>query len=112
VPKRSAFLAMAVIGAVVPYLFFTEFFSGEGLNLGAFVSALFVNGAAGGFSADLLITSFVFWLWSYHDAHQLDIPNWWLIPVINLLVGLSAALPFYLYLRYDKASQTLAGASH
>lgn len=111
-PKKSAFLALAVVGAVVPYVFFTEFISSEGLDLGAFVSALFVNGAAGGFSADLLITSFVFWLWSFHDAHQLDVPNWWLIPVINLLIGLSAALPFYFYLRHDKASQAPTGVPY
>ena len=108
-PRNSAFLALAVVGAIVPYVFFTEFMANEGLNLGAFVSALFVNGAAGGFSADLLITSFVFWLWSYHDAHRLNVPNWWIIPAVNLFIGLSAALPLYLYLRHDKASQTPTG---
>lgn len=53
----------------------------------------------------------MFWLWPY-DAHQLDVPDWWLIPVINLLIGLSAALPFYFYLRHDKASQAPTGMSY
>ncbi len=111
-PRKNIYLLLAVVGAVVPYVFFTAFVASEGLDLGAFVSALFVNGAAGGFSADLLITSFVFWLWSYHDARQLEISNWWLIPIINLMIGLSAALPFYLYLRDGKALQTPTGVSH
>lgn len=111
-PRKNIYLLLAVVGAVVPYLFFSEFVASQGLDLGAFVSALFVNGAAGGISADLLITSFVFWLWSYHDARQLEISNWWLIPIINLMIGLSAALPFYLYLRDGKALQTPTGVSH
>ncbi len=101
---KSVYLALAVVGAVIPYIFFSSFMSGEGFDLVAFVSALFVNGAAGGFSADLLISSFVFWLWSFNDARELDVANWWLIPVINLFIGLSAALPLYLYLRDDKAA--------
>ncbi len=101
---KSIYLAVAVAGAVVPYVFFTSFISSEGLDLPAFVSALFANGAAGGFSADLLISSFVFWLWSFHDARQFRVPNWWLMPVINLVIGLSASLPLYLYLRHDRAA--------
>ena len=110
--RKNIYLSLAIVGAVVPYVFFSAFVSSEGLDLGAFVSALFANGAAGGFTADLLITSFVFWLWSYHDARRLEISNWWLFPIINLLIGLSAALPFYLYLRHGKACQTPAGVSH
>lgn len=101
---KPIYLALAVAGAVIPYIFFSSFISGEGFDLAAFASALFVNGAAGGFSADLLISSFVFWLWSFYDARQFGVANWWLMPVINLAVGLSAALPLYLYLRHDKAA--------
>lgn len=111
-PKKNTYLVLAIVGAVVPYVFFWTFVSSEGLNLGSFVSSLFVNGAAGGFSADLLITSIVFWLWSFHDARQLTVPRWWVIPLINLTIGLSAALPFYLYLRHDHAHRTPNGVSH
>ena len=111
-PKKNTYLSLAVVGAVVPYVFFWTFVSNNGLDLGAFVSALFVNGAAGGFSADLLITSFVFWLWSFHDSRQLKVPKWWVIPIINLTIGLSAALPFYLYLRHDQAQRAPTVVSH
>lgn len=62
-----------------------------------------VNRPAKGFASGELLTSFVFWLWSFHDARKFEIANWWITPVLNLLIGLSAALPFSLYLRYDKA---------
>ncbi len=62
---KKIYLVLAIVGAIVPYVFFFQFFQAEGLGLAAFVEALFVNGAAGGFSADLLFTSFVFWLFMF-----------------------------------------------
>ena len=59
---KKVYLVLAFVGALVPYYFFLQFFSIEGVNLGIFLSALFANGAVGGFSADLLISSFVFWM--------------------------------------------------
>ena len=55
---KKLYLLLAIIGAIVPYFFFFQFIQSEGLSIPAFISALFVNGAAGGFSADLLLTSF------------------------------------------------------
>jgi len=96
---KNVYLTLAILGALVPYLFFFKFISVEGLDLPGFVSALFSNGAAGGFSADLLISSFVFWLAMYQQRSQGKGPG--IIPyvLLNLFVGLSAALPAYLYIR-------------
>ena len=66
-----------------------------------FVRSLFANGAAGGFSADVLISIVVFWVWAYADAQQNNIRRWWLVLPAGLTVGLSLALPLYLYLRHD-----------
>ena len=96
--RKTVYLVLAIAGAVVPYIFFTRFFLAEGLG-GDFVGALFVNGAAGGFSADLLITSVVFWLFAFAEARRLGMPRPWLLVVVNLLIGLSCALPFFLYQR-------------
>ncbi len=91
---KNVYLVLAVLGAVVPYAFFLEFFNSYGFSLGGFVLALFANGAAGGFTADLLISSLVFWifLWTRNAAHM------WAYVVINLTIGLSCALPAYLYM--------------
>ncbi|HEY5646635.1 MAG TPA: DUF2834 domain-containing protein [Pseudomonadales bacterium] len=62
---KNLYLIMAIAGAVVPYLFFFDFFAEAGIDLGAFAGALFVNGAAGGFAADVLISSAVFWIYLY-----------------------------------------------
>ena len=91
---KNLYLALAVIGAVVPYVFFLEFFAQAGLALPTFIGALFANGAAGGFTADLLISSAVFWIYLFSRA---DGPKPWLFIALNLTIGLSCALPAYLY---------------
>ena len=48
---RTVYLFAAIIGAVIPMAFFVSFGAAEGINLVSFVAALFVNGAAGGFTA-------------------------------------------------------------
>jgi len=90
---KTLYLLAAVAGAVVPYVFFTGFFASHGLDLPAFLRALFANGAAGGFSADLLISSLVFWLFMAGRSG----PAAWPFVLVNLTIGLSCALPAYLY---------------
>lgn len=96
---KRLYLVLAVLGAIAPYFFFFQFFSSEGINLTGFVSALFDNGAAAGFSADLLITSLVFWIAMYQQRGKGRGPNPIPFVALNLLVGLSCALPAYLYAR-------------
>ena len=93
---KNVYLLCAVAGAVVPYVFFWDFFAVAGVDLIAFVQALFVNGAAGGFTADLLITSGVFWLYLFSRDSG---PPAWPFVILNLVIGLSCALPAYLYVR-------------
>ena len=82
--RSTIFLGLALIGAVAPYAFFLQFFAAEGLG-GNFVGALFVNGAAGGFAADLLITSLVFWVFLFAEARRLGIRHAWLFVALNLV---------------------------
>ncbi len=96
---KKLYLLLAIIGAIVPYIFFFQFFQTEGLNIPVFISALFVNGAAGGFSADLLLTSFVFWLFMFQQDKGSSGPKPYIFIVLNLAIGLSCAFPAYLYAR-------------
>ena len=91
---KNLYLALAIVGAVVPYGFFLSYGAAEGLNLTGFLAAAFANGAAGGFAADLFISSAVFWLYLFSRKEG---PNPWLFVVLNLTIGLSCALPAYLY---------------
>ena len=89
-------MPFAILGAVIPYVFFAQFLFGAEPNTATdFIPALFANGAAGGFTADLLISSFVFWIymWTQRDKGPGMAP----FVVLNLTIGLSCALPAYLY---------------
>ena len=96
---KNIYLALAILGGIIPYLFFIQFIQAEGINLPLFLESLFTNGAAGGFSADLLITSFVFWLFMFQQAKSPGAPRPYLFIVLNLTIGLSCAFPAYLYAR-------------
>lgn len=95
---KRLFLILAIAGAILPYIFFFQFFSAEGISLGSFASALFNNGAVGGFTVDLLFTSFVFWLYMFFRRSKADGPNPVPFVILNLAIGLSCALPAYLYM--------------
>jgi len=96
---KKIYLLLSVVGAIVPYLFFFQFIKAEGLNISAFISALFVNGAAGGFSADLLLASFIFWLFLFQQVKESNGPKPYLFIVLNITIGLCCALPAYLFAR-------------
>ena len=98
---KTVYLTLAVAGAVIPYLFFLEHFATAGLDPIAFVASGFANPGAAGLTADLLLASLAFCV--YVEGRRAA----FLIP-ITLLVGLSCALPLYLYLRARDAAATSA----
>ena len=94
---KTFYLILAIVGAVVPFIFFFRHFGSAGFSLFDFVDALFVTPAAAGFTVDLLITSFVFWVAMIQRSSHGQGPKPALFVVLNLLIGLSCALPAYLY---------------
>ncbi len=96
---KALYLVLAIVGALVPYAFFIQFFTSEGINLGVFAGALFANPAAGGFTADLLLTSSTFWLFMFQQRSRKKGPSPAGFIALNLLIGLSCAVPAYLYVR-------------
>ena len=100
---KALYLVLAIVGAALPTAFFIQHFSSQGVSLSGFVAALFANPAAGGFTADLLFTSGVFWIFMITQRIRGKGPQPILFVALNLLIGLSCALPAYLYARERKA---------
>ena len=94
---KFMYLVAAILGAIVPYVFFLQHMDVHGLALATFVAQAFANPVASGFTSDLLISSFVFWVYMFNAGN--NAPKPWAFIVINLFVGLSCALPAYLYWR-------------
>jgi len=100
---KNVYLGLAIVGAVVPYFFFIQHFQITGFGVGDFIAAAFANGAAGGASADLVISSIVFWAYLLSRRAAFS----WVYVIINLTIGLSCTLPLYLYMT---ARREAAGA--
>lgn len=90
---RRLYLLLAVIGAIVPYIGFIDFMRTDGAGLGGFFSAWFANGAVSGLSADLVLSSICFAVFMVNRRGPNPLP----FVALNLLIGLSCALPAYLY---------------
>ncbi len=95
--RSNLYLALAVAGGVIPWIFLADFFSVKGAE--DFVPSLFSNGATGGLTADVLISSFTFWFFLHYEGRRRGVRSLWLYVLVNLLIGLSCALPLFLRAR-------------
>lgn len=96
---RIFYLVMMVIGTVLPWYFFSGYIAANGAGLADFLGSMYANGAAGGAVTDLFVSAAVFWVWSFGDAKRAGVAHWWLVVPATLAVGLSLALPLYLWMR-------------
>jgi hypothetical protein len=104
---RTIYLVLAILGAAIPLYFFAQHFGQTGLAFADFLGAAYANPAASGLTSDLLISSGVFWIAMYHRRSRLGGPNPLPFIFINILIGLSCALPAYLFMlaRPDRTPQ-------
>jgi hypothetical protein len=59
----------------------------------------FANNFMKGAAMDLTVSVIVFWIYVFMEANRLQMKNPWLYLLATLLVGLSFALPLFLYFR-------------
>jgi hypothetical protein len=97
--KKIIYLISFIIGTVVPFYFIFGFIEINGLDIVLFIKELFHNKASSTFSSDLLICSFIFWIFMANDKKGRKMPNLFLFIGLNLIIGLSSAMPLYLYFR-------------
>ncbi|MEM6612757.1 MAG: DUF2834 domain-containing protein [Cyanobacteria bacterium P01_C01_bin.72] len=93
------YLILAVLGFILPYSQLISFFANEGLDLSLFWSQLSANRISTGCAFDLLISSVVFWVFVFVEGKRINLKFPWLYVVLNLAIGLSFALPLFLWMR-------------
>lgn len=94
---QRIYLFLAIVGAIVPYIFYCQFIQIEGLNFSLFIMMLFSNKASSGFTADVLLATIVFWFYIFQRAKNENTPKPMIYFILSCTVGLSCALPAYLY---------------
>lgn len=97
--QKHFYLIMAIIGFVGPYYFFILFLMAHGLDGKALLQEIFATRMSTFFTVDLIVSSVVFVRYLYQEATRHSIGRWWLYVVALLTVGLSFALPLFLYAR-------------
>jgi len=100
--NKNLYLFLSLIGLVLPYWFFFSFLNTNGLNVALLIQQLFANNISTFFAVDLIISIIVFWIYMVGEATKLKMKNGWLYILASLTVGLSFALPLFLYFRERK----------
>ncbi|SPJ24703.1 DUF2834 domain-containing protein [Palleronia abyssalis] len=107
---RWVFLALAVWGAVHPMYWFLAYMN-EGHGFGALIEAWYVNASTTGLAWDLTISALTLTLWIAWDS--VTSRDWLGLIAIPAIfgIGVSCALPLYLFLRTRPARAALPKAS-
>jgi len=97
--QKHLYLILAVMGFVGPYYFLISFLTAHGVDGKAFVQQLFGTKISTFFAVDLLVSSVVFVRYLGQEATRYSIGYRWVYVVALLTVGLSFALPLFLFVR-------------
>jgi len=97
--RKNIFLFLAIVGFIAPYYFFLQV---REFDLGQLLQLFSASRILSGIAMDLLVSVIVFWFFMFTEARKLQMKNAWVYLLATLLVGLSFALPLFLYFRERK----------
>jgi hypothetical protein len=98
------YLIAAIVGAITPYAVYFGYLSYVPGASGA-LSLAWRSPIAAATLADFTISCVVFWPFLYAESKRLGIRYWWAFIPANLIIGLSFALPAFLYVREAKLTK-------
>jgi len=96
---RHFYLALCLLGLVLPNAPFWPWLSAHGLDARLFVHDLFANGVSGFFGLDVIISALVVCGFVLAESRRLRLKTQWLSIAGVCLVGVSFGLPLFLYQR-------------
>ena len=96
------YLVCAILGTVLPLSQLFPFLAQHGLDLPLLFKQLFANHVSAFFGLDVIVSSIVVWLLVFSEGRRRGMKNLWLYVVCNLAVGVSLALPLFLFVRERK----------
>ncbi len=97
---KKIYLLSAILGTILPYYFFVMFLIENGFNTSLLISQLFANNISTFFAVDFLISCIIFLIYMFKECNKLSIKKiQWLCLLALCTVGLSLALPLFLFFR-------------
>jgi len=105
------YLILAILGTVLPFSQLLPFLTEHGFDLPLLFRQLFENHVSAFFGLDVIVSSVVLWPFVFSEGRRRGMKNLWLYVLCNLMVGVSLALPLFLFFRERKqwaASRSLS----
>lgn len=93
------YLIAAILGTALPLSQLIPFLVAHGFDMQLFFRQLFQNNVSAFFGMDVIVSSLVLWLFLFSEGRRRGMKNLWLYVVCNLAVGVSMALPLFLFFR-------------
>lgn len=93
------FLIVAILGAVLPLSYLMPFLAANGLDLRLFFNQLFQNNISAFFGVDVIVSAVALWLFVFSEGRRRRMKHLWVYLLFTLLVGVSLALPLFLFFR-------------
>lgn len=96
---KSVYLALCVLGTVLPFSQFLPFLREHGLDLRLFFEQLFANRISAFFALDVIVSALVLWVLVLVEGRRAGVRHLWAPIAASLAVGVSLGLPLFLYQR-------------
>jgi hypothetical protein len=96
---KTTYLALCVLGAVLPYWQFLPWVAQHGMNPGLFLQELFANRISTFFALDVIVSAVVLFRFVRVESARIGIRGGWIPIAATLTVGVSLGLPVFLYMR-------------
>jgi hypothetical protein len=103
---KHLYLALCLVGAILPLAVFLPFLRAHGLDVREFLAQLFATPVSSFFGWDVIVSSVVLWAFVFLEGRRLAMGGLWAPIAANLVVGVSLGLPLFLYLREVRRDAT------
>src|SRR5215210_5622018 len=104
--RKYVYLALFIIGTIVPLLSFVPWVLDHGVDISLMLDELFANRISAFFGLDVIVSSLVFWVFANWEGKRVGVTWIWLPVLASLIVGLSSGLPLFLFLRESRLQPT------
>jgi len=96
---KHLYLALCILGTVLPCAVFWPFLPTHGLNARVFLDQLFATPVSSFFGMDVVVSSLALWTFVLVEGRRRSMVRLWAPIVASLVVGVSLGLPLFLYMR-------------
>lgn len=105
--ETSIYLALCILGVIIPWASLLLFLGEEHPSISLFFSYIFNNNVSTSVASDLLISALIFFVCVFIEGNRLKMKRLWIYIPATLMVGLSFGLPLFLYFRAKHIEGTI-----